>query len=128
MQIIILWEIRYRYESHATADINVGKVTLWIQYEIFWSLYCDHKNFGWRATWFSKTFIKTCIILRVNKHFCGKFCPPVFFNDVMFIAAIFLTMDRLWHKKQLYVKKVNNCFPFNIKILLKYNTVLLAVN
>ena len=65
------------------------------------TLYRDHENFGKSTTIFIQTFIKTLVILRVNKHFGRKFCESVLFN---------------------------NYFPFSIKIPVKYNTVLLVVN
>ena len=65
------------------------------------TLYLDHENFGKSTIIFIQTFIKTLVILRVNKHFWGKFCVSVLFN---------------------------NCFPFSIKIPVKYNTFLLVVN
>ena len=65
------------------------------------TLYRDHENFGKNTTIFSHTFVKHLIILRVNKVFLGKCCTSVLFT---------------------------NCFPFNIKIPAKYNTVLLVVN
>ena len=76
------------------------------RYELFFNSYRPlpyhhHENFGKSTTRFSQTFIKTLIILRVNKHFCGNFCTSELFN---------------------------NCFPFSIKILVKYNIVLPVVN
>lgn len=57
------------------------------------------------------------------KHIREKFCASVLFNNVTFIATIVLTEYQLWLKiKQLYVKHVNNCSPFNIKIAVKYNS------
>ena len=67
------------------------------------------------------------IILRVNKHYFGKFCASVLYNDVTFIAASFCQWINFELKKQLHVKTMNNCFPLSIKILVKYNTVLLVV-
>ena len=59
-------------------------------------LYLYHENFSKSTTRFSLTFVKTFIIMRVNKHFGGKFCTSVLFNKSMVIAAIFLTVDQLW--------------------------------
>ena len=65
------------------------------------TLYRDHENFGKGTTILIQTFIKTLVILRVKKHFWGKFCVSVLYN---------------------------NYFPFSIKIPVKYNTVLLFVS
>ena len=65
------------------------------------ALYCDHETFGKSTTIFIHAFIKTLVILRVNKRFGGKFYVLVLSNS---------------------------CFPFSIKKTVKYNTVLLVVN
>ena len=89
----------------------MGKVFLWIQYknvlelllvlQFMPTLYHDHENFGKSTTIFIQNLKKTPVILRVNKHFWGRFCVSVLFN---------------------------NCFPFSLKTLVKYNTDLLVVN
>ena len=97
----------YCYQS-VTLGRNVGKVTLWMKYKIYIlevltvfqfmpTLHRDHEKFGKSTTIFTKTFIRTLAILRVDQHFC--------------VLVLF-----------------NNCFPFSIKIPVKYNTVLLVVN
>ena len=122
MQVIMLWKICHHQEilvSAAQVHIainqwprgrNVGKVPLnsirnslevLTVFQFMPTMYQDHENFGKSTTIFIPTFIKTLVILRVNKHFWGKFCESVLFN---------------------------NCFPFNRKIPVKCSTVLLVVN
>ena len=43
----------------------------------------DVDPFGKSTTRLSQTFMKTLIILTVNKYFGGNFCTPVLFNDAM---------------------------------------------
>ena len=85
----------YCYQS-VTLRQNVSEATLWIKYETFWKhwlffhscqlLYRDHERFGKSITRFSKTFVKTQIILRVNRHFWGKIFMSILFSDIMFIV------------------------------------------
>ena len=72
-----------------------------IVFQFMPTLYHDHENFGKSTTIFIQNLKKTPVILRVNKHFWGRFCVSVLFN---------------------------NCFPFSLKTLVKYNTDLLVVN
>ena len=65
------------------------------------TFYQDHESLGKITIIFIQTFIQTLVILWVNKHFWGKFCVSLLFN---------------------------NCFPISIKVPVKYNTVLLVVN
>ena len=51
------------------------------------TLYLDHEKSGKSTTGFNLEFIK------VNKDFCGKLCTSVLFNDVTFLAVIFLIVD-----------------------------------
>ena len=87
-------------QSHSLNSIRNDLEVITV-FQFMPTLYCDHETFSKSTTIFIQTFIKTLVILRVNKHFWGKFCLSVLFN---------------------------NCFPFSIKIPVKYNTVLLVVN
>ena len=50
---------------------------------------------GKSTTRFNQGFIKKLTNLRVNKDSCGKVCTSALFNEVTFIAAIFLIVDQL---------------------------------
>ena len=45
-----------------------------IVFQFMPTLYHDHENFGKSTTIFSEVFMKTLIILRVDKHFGVKLC------------------------------------------------------
>ena len=87
-------------QSHFLNSIR-NKLEVLTVFQFMPTLYRDQENFGKSTTIFIQTFIKTLVILRVDKYFWGKFSVTVLFN---------------------------NCFPFSIKIPVKYNKVLLVVN
>ena len=109
MQIIILWKIWYHQETLVsaaqvhTAIVSDPVVEIWAKslFQFIPTLYRDHENFGKSTIIFIQTFTKTLTILRVNKHFLGKFCVSILINDF---------------------------FSFSIKMTVKYNIVLLVVN
>ena len=107
-------EMLEMWESHSLNSVqNVMEVLT----SFFYSCqprYCDHENFGKSTIEFSQTFIKTLIILRL-KYFWGKFCTSVLFNDVIFIAAIFLMVDWLWFKG---ATKLYFMYYFHVVIIL----------
>ena len=70
------------------------------------------------------------IILRVNKHYFGKFCASVLYNDVTFIAASFCQWINFELKKQLHVKTMNNTVLLVVKWpeFLDHERIFCAVN
>ena len=58
----------------------------------------DHGKSIKSTTSFNQKFIKTSIILKVNKNFCGRLCTSVLSIDVTFVPAISLIVEQFWFK------------------------------
>ena len=119
MQVIILWKIWHHQElllpspRFMLPSVSDLVVEMWVKlpsefntkypggiaFRFMPTLYRDHENFGKITTIFSEIFIKT-------------YHPEI----------------KTFFGKILYVTLFNNCFPFSIKITVKYNTVLLVVH
>ena len=82
-------------QSHSLNSIQNILEVLTV-FPIMLTLYRDHEKFSKSATRCSQAFLKALILLGVSKNFQGKFSTSVLFNDITFIAAIFLTVDELW--------------------------------
>ena len=81
-------------QSHSLNSIQNILEVLTV-FPIMLTLYRDHEKFSKSATRCSQAFLKALILLGVSKNFQGKFSASVLFNDITFIAAIFLTVDEL---------------------------------
>ena len=97
--------IYLRYE-HGQSHSKWNTKKFWRFWLLFLSclpLYLDHIKSAKSTTSFNQELTKTLTILRINKNFDGKLCMLISFNDITFIAAIFLIVDQLWFKNKKYI-------------------------